>query len=150
MFPPHCGHLLHLEARGHLQGDMCKGADRVGPAFEGMARPQPPSPGAWAAQRQAFLPQVTQPDEVGSSGACCVPALYFGWGNQGPRWRRFLLEVSWDVPGFKPGSARALGLDHQPVDASKACSWGHSLRAYCVSYHTGVGGRFCRLIPHSC
>ena len=95
MFPPHCGHLLHQEARGHLQGDTGKGADRVGPALEGVARPQPPSPGAWAAQRQAFLSPVTQPDDVGSSGACCVPAFYFGWGNQGPRWRRFLLEVSW-------------------------------------------------------
>ena len=105
MFPPDCGHLLHLEARGHLQGDTGKGADRAGPAWEGVAHPQPPSLGAWAAQRQAFLPQVTQPDDMGSSGACCVPAFYFGRGNQGPKWCRFLLEVTWDVPGFKPGSA---------------------------------------------
>ena len=150
MFLPHCGHLLHLEAGSHFQGDTGKGADRVRPAWEGVAHPQLPSSGAWAAQRQAFLPQVTQPDDMGSLGACCVPALHFRWGNQGPKWRRFSLEVMWDVPGFRPGSARALGLDHQPVDASKACSWGHSLRAHCVSYHTVVGRRFCRLIPHPC
>ena len=150
MFLSHCGHLLHLEAGSHFQGDTGKGADRVRPAWEGVAHPQLPSSGAWAAQRQAFLPQVTQPDDMGSLGACCVPALHFRWGNQGPKWRRFSLEVMWDVPGFRPGSARALGLDHQPVDASKACSWGHSLRAHCVSYHTAVGRRFCRLIPHPC
>lgn len=100
--------------QGRRQGKACLGRGGTSPAtiLWGLSSPE-----------TGILPQATQPDDMGSLGACCVPALLI-WGNQGPKWRRFLLEVMWDVPGFKPGSARALGLDHQPVDASEACPEG--------------------------